>query len=270
MLIRKPHVAGSFYPSDPTELREFCQKHLASQEVPVRAKAVILPHAGYVYSGRTACRTLSNINVPENVVLTGPDHFGAGPEFSLFPRGAWENPLGSVPVAEDLASALLESSHDIHADENAHRAEHSLEVLLPFLQFKNPDVKITPLLAGTLDFDLAARVSRQMGEILALKMQTQDVLVVISNDMSHYEPEDATRRKDQYALEAILKLDARELLKAIQLYKITMCGMVPVFMLLTMKDYLGITKARLVEYTTSAEASGDRSRVVGYAGFIFE
>jgi MEMO1 family protein len=268
MLIRKPSVAGSFYPSDSTELRAFCKTYLTDASSPLSARAVILPHAGYIYSGECACIVLSQITLPETILLLGPNHRGVGSEFALYSRGAWETPLGQTVIAEDLAASLLESSHDIHDNPRSHETEHSLEVIIPFLQYKKTSVKIAPLLIGTLDFEWAAEVAYSIGEMLASK--TEPILIAISNDMSHYEPDATTRVKDRYAIDAILNLDAEGLLKAVKAHRISMCGIVPVYMLLKMKDQLKIKKATLADYRTSADASGDKDRVVGYAGFIFE
>lgn len=267
MHIRKPAVAGSFYPSDSSELGQFLEKS-CTQGSSRLVKALITPHAGYVYSGRTALKVFSQVVIPEINLLIGPNHRGMGSDFALYPDGAWKTPLGEVRVDHDLAAKLLESSHDLHADPEAHGFEHSLEVVLPFLQVKNPHARIVPLIAGTLDWERARAAALAMGEMLATL--PEPVLVVVSNDMSHYENEGITREKDRYALDAILNLDPAWLVEAVARHRITMCGFIPVYMLLIMAGTLGITKASLVEYTTSAEASGDYDRVVGYAGFIFE
>ncbi len=268
MLTRKPHVAGSFYPSEPSELANYCQSRLVPSSSEMRARAVILPHAGYIYSGEVACGVLSRVKVPEKNLLIGPDHRGYGSDFSLFGEGEWQTPLGNVPIEKPLARAVLEISRDIEKNEEAHRFEHSLEVLVPFLQTKNQNLKIVPVIAGTLNFQLAREVAILIAEMLVTKKE--DILVVISNDMSHYAEDSATRKKDRYALDAIENLDAAALLKAIREHDITMCGMVPVYMLLAMHEKLGVQKASLVDYRTSAEVTQDRQRVVGYAGFIFE
>ncbi len=268
MLIRNPCAAGSFYPSSREELFQFCRTYLETSSKQVHAKAVILPHAGYVYSGQTACRVLSRVAVPEKNILIGPNHKRSGSDFALFCRGEWQTPLGKAPVAGDLAMSLLEASHDLRNDEQAHGSEHSLEVLIPFLQFKNPAAQIAPLIVGTLDLGLAREAALAIGTMLAVRKER--FLAVISNDMSHYESDEATRRKDRYALDAIENLDEEALVKAVKKYRVTMCGFVPVYMLLVMKEALGIKSATLVDYTTSADATGDTERVVGYAGFIFE
>jgi len=267
MLIRQPHVAGTFYPSDPGELREFCETHLcpAGPKAPVRA--VLLPHAGYMYSGRTACRVLCGVKVPERVFLLGPNHFGQGSPFALASKGAWETPLGQVPLDEAGAEALLQTTQDLRADPSAHLFEHSLEVEVPFLQFLNPSLNLLPVVVGSLDLLVARQVALACGRFIA---QSGNYLTVVSSDMNHYEPDAPTRLKDRFALDAILNLDEEALVRAVKEHRITMCGFVPVYMLLVMKSLLGITKATLVDYCTSADATGESDRVVGYAGFIFE
>ena len=268
MLVRKPHVAGTFYPEDPVKLRQFCEEHLPKDSDPVLAKAVILPHAGYIYSGATACRALARVQIPEKIFLIGPNHTGHGSPFSLVIEGAWETPLGRVPIDERLAADLLASVPGLSSDDSAHRFEHSLEVEIPFLQTKNPDIQIIPLVVGTLDLKLARTAALAIGERLG--RITEPILIVVSTDMSHYESDEATRKKDHYALEAIQNLDSEALAKAVTGYRISMCGFVPVYMLLVMAEKLGIRTATLVDYTTSAPVSGDYDRVVGYAGFILE
>lgn len=267
MLIRQPHVAGTFYPSDPAELRDFCVTHLPSHKPGITAKAVILPHAGYVYSGKTAAKVLSRVHVPDRVFLLGPNHFGQGSPFALAARGSWKTPLGQVPIDESLAQSLRSQAPDVEADDTAHLFEHSLEVEVPFLQVLNPSVRLVPMVVGTLDLLMARQVAMDCGRFLN---GAGDVLTVISTDMNHYEPDAPTRLKDRFALDAILNLDEEALIKVVREHRITMCGLVPVYMLLVMKSLLGIRKATLVDYCTSADATGETDRVVGYAGFIFE
>ena len=267
MLIRKPYAAGSFYPSDPAVLREFCKTHLTESSSKRKAKAIILPHAGYQYSGETACRVLSQIVIPDKILFIGPNHRSKGNEFAIYSEGEWETPLGSSAIASEIASALMKNSPDLQKDEHAHYAEHSLEVLLPFFQYLNPKLQIIPILIGSVDYEWAAEVAAGIGKAAAGRT---DTLVVISNDMSHYYSDSVAREKDRYALDAILKLSADELAAQAAAHAISMCGIVPVTMLLKIKDLLGITKAALVDYRTSADATGEKDRVVGYAGFIFE
>jgi AmmeMemoRadiSam system protein B len=268
MAVREPAVAGTFYPDNPDALRDFGISYLSSQSSPCPAKAVMLPHAGYIYSGETACSVLSKIKIPQTIFLIGPNHQSRGADFALFSNGEWKTPLGSVRIAADLAGALSQASPYIEEDHEAHLFEHSLEVEIPLLQMKNPDIQIVPLVIGTLDLERATKVARACATVLA--KWPEPWLIVISSDMNHYEDDERTRLKDRYAIEAIEKLDARGLEQAIRTHRISMCGFVPAFMFLNMVDILGIRKATLVDYQTSARVSRDYSRVVGYAGFLFE
>lgn len=268
MLIRKPHVAGSFYPSDPAELRQFFDAYFQPSAKLLQARAIILPHAGYIYSGQTACRVVSHIQVPDKVFMMGPNHHGYGEEFSICTEGEWETPLGKVRIDSSLAQAMVKRSPHVRNDPQAHTFEHSLEVLLPFLQKKNPALQIVPMMVGTMNLARAKTVAMECAEVLS--QCGEPVLIAVSTDMSHYEPDDVTRKKDQYALRAIENLDEEALAQAVKDHRITMCGFVPVYMLLVMHKQLRFRKAALIDYRTSADATGERDRVVGYAGFVIE
>jgi AmmeMemoRadiSam system protein B len=232
-----------------------------------RAKAVVVPHAGYVYSGKTAGEVIRKVQIPEVCLLLGPNHWGVGLPFALVNEGSWETPLGSVPIERDFASGLLAACHDLAVDSQAHEREHSLEVEVPLLQYRNPEVKIVPLLIGTLDLERTRRVALSLARFLKTR---SGFLIVASTDMNHYENDEVTRKKDRYALQAIEALDAEGLQKVVAAHHITMCGYVPVYLTLLLVKALGAKRATLVDYRTSAEASGDYERVVGYAGFIIE
>lgn len=265
--VRKPHVAGSFYPSEPQALQAWLAESL-KEHIPLsQAKAVILPHAGYIYSGKTAAEVLRRAKIPEVCFLMGPNHRAEGHPFALISEGDWETPLGTVPIDRDFATGLLEASHDLGVDSQAHEKEHSLEVEIPLLQYRNPQVRIVPLIIGTLNLARAREVARSLTEFLKGRSR---FLMVASTDMNHYEDDEATRKKDRYVLEAIEALDEETLAKAVKSHRITMCGFIPVYMTLILVKALRAKKATLVDYRTSADASGDYDRVVGYAGFIIE
>lgn len=228
---------------------------------------MILPHAGYVYSGKTAGKVLRQVEVPETCFLVGPNHEGSGERFALYPEGSWETPLGPVSIDRDFAAGLLESSHELRVDWEAHEREHSLEVELPFLQYRNPKVRIVPLAVGTLDRDRAGEVARGLSECLKNR---SEFLIVASSDMSHYESDEVTRKKDLAALRALAALDEEAFAEAVEANRVTMCGFIPVYLTILLAKARGATKAELVDYRTSAEASGDYDRVVGYAGVVME
>lgn len=268
MAVRQPAVAGSFYPSDPTQLRKFFAKNLTLSTLLQSAKAVIVPHAGYIYSGLTACRVLSRVKIPKKILLIGPNHRGIGSSFAVQAQGIWKTPLGDVRIAQDLAQGLLKACPAIREDALAHCEEHSLEVEIPILQARNPDIEIVPLIVGTMDLDQAREVAHACGQFLS--KYPHEFLMVVSTDLNHYKNDSETRVKDRYVLQAIEKLDSRLLAQEVGQHKISMCGFVPVYMLLEMKSFLPLESAELVDYRTSAETSGDYDRVVGYAGFILK
>ncbi|MFZ5801860.1 MAG: AmmeMemoRadiSam system protein B [Candidatus Omnitrophota bacterium] len=268
MAVREPVVAGSFYPAEAPTLKRFCESYLKPRRGLVTAHAVLLPHAGYVYSGRTACETLARVHVPDLVLLIGPNHHGWGASFSMMTEGTWRTPLGEVPIDPGLAHALGKASGELSDDPDAHAQEHSLEVEIPFLQTKNPSLRIVPLLIGTSDTARIRRVAQQIGPLLA--SWPEKLLLVISSDMNHYESDAVTHRKDHKALAAIEKLDAEGLAETVHRSKISMCGFAAAYLLLCMKGILPLTKATVADYRTSGPVSGDLQRVVGYAGIIFE
>jgi hypothetical protein len=268
--IRHPAVAGRFYPGDPESLRDEACAYLssadASSEPLIRAIGCIVPHAGYMYSGHVAGAVFRRIEVPELCVVLCPNHTGVGYPLAIMSQGEWETPLGNVPIDTAFAADLKSRLAALEEDATAHRAEHSAEVELPFLQLRQPRLRFVPIAIGTRHLD----VLEQLGEALALAIANQNerVLIVASSDMNHYESDAVTRIKDHQAIERILTLDPRGLYDVVTQQSISMCGFAPTVAMLTAARRLGAKSADLVKYATSGDVSGDRDRVVGYAGVI--
>ncbi len=267
---REPAVAGRFYPGDKEQLAGEVAALLgehpggrATAEPPRPAVGVLAPHAGYVYSGRVAGATYARVEVPERAVVMCPNHTGRGPAISLWPDGAWLTPLGRVPVDAPLTSALLRGGL-VAADREAHRLEHALEVHLPFLQLRRPEVSIAALCLGPLSFAQC----QALGATVADAARRRPALLVASSDMSHYLPAARAREKDMRALERFLALDPQGLHQVVRREDISMCGYVPATVMLVAALELGAREAELVRYGNSAEASGDADSVVGYAGAV--
>ncbi len=263
---RKLAVAGTFYPSDPEKLRELMDLLCGEEErSKIRAKALLVPHAGLIYSGRTACAVYKRIEIPESVVLLGPNHTGYGTHISVYPGEAWETPYGEVEIDSRLREDLLKYPH-AQPDESAHLYEHSLEVQLPFLiRYAKRPFKIVPVILGYLDYDRARDFGRFLGSVL----EGKDALIVISSDMSHYIPADEAKKKDGILLSAMERLQTDELyLKRVQ-YNITMCGFIPAVVGIEAAKVLGVRQGILIDYTNSGEVTGDYDRVVAYAGMVF-
>jgi len=266
MGVRHPAVAGRFYPKDPGALMADVRSYLSPEETKVDALGCVVPHAGYIYSGRIAGAVFAKINIPRRCIILCPNHTGLGRPLSIMSEGKWETPLGSVPIASDLANMLKDSFSPLTENSEAHHAEHAIEVELPFLQTLRPDLTFVPVALGTGQFDLL----EALGVALATTVlsQADPVLIVASSDMNHYENDEITRRKDASAIEQILALDPRGLFDVVKKENISMCGFGPTVTMLTAANRLGTPSAELVSYATSGDVSGDREMVVGYAGVV--
>lgn len=268
--VRYPAVAGRFYPSDPEDLCAEVAGYLAPEgsagRGPVTAIGCIAPHAGYVYSGHVAGAVFAGIEIPQRCIVLCPNHTGQGLPLAIMSDGAWETPLGIVPVDGELADALKRRFPALQDDSAAHRAEHAIEVELPFLQMRRPDLAIVPIALGTTQYEMLEQLGGTLAEVIA--GQEKSILIVASGDMNHYESDVVTRAKDHRAIECILTLDPRGLHDVVTQHNISMCGLGPTVALLAAARRLGAKSAELVKYATSGDVSGDRQMVVGYAGVV--
>lgn len=266
MIVRESVVSGQFYPSSRIKLTSLIQSFVNEKKEKIHAKAVLSPHAGYVYSGAVAGELFSSIIIPDTVVLLGPNHTGLGRRFSTMKEGLWETPLGKVNINTELAGLILSKFNKLEDDYYAHLKEHSLEVQLPFLQFFNPNVKIVPIsiMRGTY------QELNLLGSAIADSIinYSEDVLIVISSDMSHYISHEEASKKDKMAIDKIIALDGEGLIDVCERYDITMCGVFPAVVGLSAVKSLNVKEGKLIKYTTSGEVSGDFDYVVGYAGII--
>lgn len=266
MKVRAPHVAGHFYPGDRETLVEFLRNLLDGPRGTLEAKGVFVPHAGYIYSGRIAGRTFSRVALPSTAIILGPNHTGYGKPLALMPEGIWQTPLGKIAIEGALAEKLLTGT-PLEKDDEAHRYEHSVEVEIPFLQYLKPDIQFVPVILGTQHTPLLAETGSALARIVAA--WPEPVLIVASGDLNHYENEPITRVKDEAAIQAMLELDENKLAREVREKGISMCGFAPAYVTIVALKALGARSACLIEHTTSAEASGDYDRVVGYAGICF-
>lgn len=267
--IRRPAVSGYFYPADKNGLLRTLEKFIEPTVEPVKAKAVISPHAGYIYSGKTAGDVFSKVVVPETAIVIGPNHTGYGEPYAVDGHTLWDTPLGNVKVDEELVDVLVKKSRYLHKDTVAHLKEHSVEVQVPFLLYLKMDVKIVPLvLSGYVDDPAWYEIAESISEALVETGKEENTLIVASTDMTHYEPQEVAEELDHYVIEAILSLDELLVIDRIKEKNVSMCGYAPVITAIIAAKNLGAKDAELVRYTTSAEVSGDYSQVVGYAGII--
>ncbi|MDD5080365.1 MAG: AmmeMemoRadiSam system protein B [Candidatus Omnitrophica bacterium] len=260
-------VSGIFYPKDQDELITQIKGYMSKPDGNVvSALGVILPHAGYLYSGRVAVETLQKVAGAKKIIILGPNHTGSGKPFAVWPNGLWHTPLGDVIVDTELVEKIVSKGELIEPDISAHLKEHSIEVQLPLLQYLYKDFKIAPIACGAQSFDLCLKAGRQIYE--ALKNEREKVLIVLSTDFTHYEPETSARKKDLELLERIVSLDERGLFDTFVRQNGSMCGIFAAIVFLHALKLLGARKASCVRYMTSGDVSGDFSSVVGYAGVV--
>jgi AmmeMemoRadiSam system protein B len=267
--VRTPAVAGRFYPGRAEELLRDIREYTSPVKTGrIAAIGCVAPHAGYIYSGGVAGAVYSRLEIPERCVILCPNHTGKGRPLAVMANTTWQTPLGEVAADAELGARLLRRFPALQEDSAAHRAEHAIEVQLPFLQAQQPELNMVPIAIGTSDFG----VLRGLGEALAdvIGDREEKVLIVASSDMNHYESDAITRVKDHKAIERVLAMDARGLWEVVMNEDISMCGFGPTIVMLTAAKLLGATSAKLVKYATSGDVSGDYESVVGYAGITVE
>lgn len=296
--MRKAIVAGQFYQKTKEALSkqlEACFKHAFGAGMPkiplpqAKIKGVIVPHAGYEYSGMCASHVYRELagNFPEIFIILGPNHTGHGKvPFSLSLED-FETPLGVVKNDQELGNALIEagSSLGLQQDESAHKFEHSIEVQLPFLQFianmMKKDFSIVPIVISTIDFEACTKVAGIITEVLKNQEKPKQVCIIASSDMTHYgmsygflpfPVNENTKRNlhdlDRKSINQILKLDTKAFYE--EATKTTICGAAPIIVCIEICKQLGAKKARLLKYYTSGDVMKDYGNAVGYAGIVIE
>jgi AmmeMemoRadiSam system protein B/AmmeMemoRadiSam system protein A len=267
-MIRHPSAAGYFYPASPAEIKSMLARFIDKDAPKEEVVGLLMPHAGYQYSGAVAGATLSRIKFKDTFIIIGPSHSGLGKPFSVMPEGTWKTPLGDVEVDEELARKIISLSKYAEEDYRAHEDEHAVEVQVPFLQYIKPDVRIVPIiLLGARD-----AIYKEIGHAIAraIKELKREAVILASGDMTHHEPQETARKKDMAAVEAMLALDEDELTRRYNGMHITMCAHGPLVVLMTAARELGVTGAEFIKYQTSGDSTGDYDAVVGYAGVIFK
>lgn len=275
---RPPAVAGQFYAGTERALSEQVEsafEHpLGPGQVPSVEShgelptAIISPHAGYLYSGPVAAHGFSRLATggkPEAVVLLGPNHGRGGAPIAISGVDSWDTPLGSVPVHDDLRSAL-DAAPGLAIDESAHEGEHSLEVQVPFLQYLYEEVPIVPVLMSRQD---ERRIDQVVSALSDARVADRDVVLVASTDLTHYEPHETAKRADEPIREAIEKMDADAIVETARSGH-TMCGFGPTAAILRASESRGATEGSVLAYATSGETAGGTDSVVGYVSAAIE
>jgi MEMO1 family protein len=263
---RREFVSGRFYPSEPEELRKSLSKYFGEDQGDVHVHGAILPHAGYIYSGSTAGAVVSQIRIPDTVIIIGPNHTGKGEPISVYPEGRWHTPLGFCDINEGLAGKIISLSDYAKADTVAHECEHSIEVILPFLQMKNDHFSFVPISMGTRNPSVAEELIHSIHE----STKDKDVLYIASSDFTHYEPEYTAKARDKAAIRAIKEMDSNMFLSIVAENEMSICGVTAIYMVIELAKMMGASSGKLLAYSNSGEMSHDFSNVVTYAGIAFK
>lgn len=264
---RKPAVAGQFYPASVAKLTDQVESFIDKTADKEDVLGVVAPHAGYVYSGPVAGAVFSRVIPKKNYIILGPNHTGYGSQFSVMAGGSWAMPNGDAKINEELAQKIISSSKAFEKDADAHVREHSIEVQLPFIQYLGKDFQFVPIVVSLAECSVLKKLGKAIAG--AVKDIKDDLVIIASSDMTHYESQKEAMAKDQKAIDAMLALDIDGLLGQVSKYDISMCGCAPAAVMISAVKELGATRAELVKYQTSGDTSGDYSAVVGYAGMIF-
>jgi len=277
--IRKPAVAGSFYPSDSlrlTKLIDDCYLHqLGPGRLPPAERgsadivAFVVPHAGYEYSGPVAAHSYlcaSSLPDPDLIVIVAPNHYGVGSGVSTYSGGEWETPLGRMKVDGEAAAALAKASGVVDFDPASHRIEHSLEVQLPFLQrLYGSAIPFVPISLSFQDIQTSRDVARGVASVLKGKK----ALLIASSDFTHYEPVDQAMRKDLALIHDIELMDVDSFYSTLERLQVTACGFGAIATVIQASKALGFKKGELLKYASSGDTTGDYGQVVGYCSLRF-
>ena len=282
-MLRQPAVAGSFYPENPENLKKLIEScflddsgvgyipelnSFNGSEYPIN---VMVPHAGYQYSGAIAskgyCEIVKN-GFPEVFIILSPNHTGLGSEISIFNEGEWITPLGNVEVDGEFADSIIEFSDIASADFTAHIREHSIEVQLPFLQYFSTDFKIVPITIGNQNFVTSNDLANAIFD--AGNKLNKSYCVIASTDLSHFNNQERANKVDGFVLEDIGEMNEFKLFEEVVQYNITMCGYGPVMTTISLSKRSDKTNAEILAYGTSGDVTGDFTSVVGYASGVFK
>jgi AmmeMemoRadiSam system protein B len=275
--IRAPAVAGTFYNLDKEMLKKQIERCFAHKLGPKEIRqqsftAAIVPHAGYEYSGPTAAWVYSKIE-KANYVILGPNHTGLGARFALMKVGMWKTPLGEVIIDQEFAEKLLECKL-LEFDVMAHENEHSIEVQLPFLQYRfGDDFKFVPIsILNEFADETLLEACRVIGKGIAstIKKRKEKWIIIASSDFSHYVPQERATKTDKYVIKAILDLNEKDFFARINEKDASVCGFGPIAIAIVAAKELGAKKGELLKYSTSGDITGDLGAVVGYASIMLK
>lgn len=276
--VRKPEVAGMFYPGNSQQLKAMIDKYLSETDVVVDGEigGLVSPHAGYIYSGPVAAWSYKQVagKSYDVVVVIAPSHFEYFSGSSIYPGKYYETPLGKLPVDQELAERLAKADKKIMLSQTGHspgsggRSEHSLEVQLPFLQQTVGEVKIIPIVMA----DQSRENVRILGNALAEVLQGKKALIIASSDLSHYHSYERAYELDKTLMDLFTDFEYQKLLEACEKRKIEACGYGPIAVMMYACSKLGYNKSKVLKYATSGDVpAGEKAQVVGYmSGVVYK
>lgn len=275
MMIRQAQVAGSFYPAKKHNLEEQIKASFLSSSGPGSLPSeidksdellcgLIVPHAGYIYSGAVAAwaylKAAQLKQFPKTVILIGPNHTGRGKPVSVYPQGMWSTPLGNLEIDKNLTQKIANA--DFELDETGHLLEHSIEVQLPFLQYSIEE-EFQIVCISMLDQSLKTAV--KLAEKISNIVDKHKSLLIASSDLTHYEPEQSTNQKDEIIINAMKSGQVEDIYNQASEISCSACGLGPATAVIKACKLLKANKVSLLKYETSAAATSDSTSVVGYA-----
>lgn len=279
-MIRQAQVAGTFYPRDEEALVKEIESSfnclLGPGELPKNEQKegiipfFVVPHAGYMYSGPIASWSyleLSKFQQPQTVIILGPNHHGIGPDIAVPEKvETWNTPFGSVEIDHKLIDKIADIYPSVKRNDLAHQREHSIEVQLPFLQYiYNEPFKLIPIGLKNQNYDICL----MLGEILAKVCEKEDIVIIASSDLTHYESHDKAKEKDLQVLQAVEEMDTKKLYEIRSDLNVSMCGHGPIGVTIESAKKMGRSSGKILKYATSGDSSGIKNQVVGYGSVVF-
>ena len=273
-MIREPCVSGLFYESNPIFLREDIESifdEIKDETVDDDIVAGVVPHAGYIYSGKTAGYTFNRIRngeIPDTFIVLGPNHTGRGTMIDVCDFDKWRTPLGLVDVDKEFIQELLNVDSNVYVDNDAHVKEHSIEVEIPFLQYicGEHDFKIVPIVISQQIPQLCESLAGSLNEVI--RKLNRKCVIIASTDLNHYDDQETTIYLDDKIINSVESMDMKQMIKDIIDYDITMCGYGPVITATYYSKLQNANTSIVLKHTTSGETSGDYDSVVGYMSSI--
>ncbi len=268
--IKLPNVSGQFYSADPKELSESIDSYFKEASVTAFSHPidiVIAPHAGYPFSGPVAAYSFKAVSAGnyKTIIILGPSHFFGFDGISIWTEGAFQTPLGQVPVDEVLAKKLVSFNKNFYFEPRAFKEEHSVEVEIPFLQKTFKDFKIVPVVMGQASFQLLDEFASALYQVIH---NEENILILVSTDMSHYHDDQTARKMDEHTLEAVKALRPEQLWQESHLRSMELCGFVPTTAALLYARRKGLERVEVLRYANSGDVTGDLNRVVGYSSVV--